>query len=148
MRAVDVQTLEISLSDRIAMEIGNILEIVVDKVYNVISPAMDNIMTSRVELAARSMNESSGRDAASVTANSKRGEQLGITALFGNAFDRNITFREFKITDETRSYNPDEVSEFPVPRTHFDRQSSSQGSYYEKSCCFSKLFHFLYFCSN
>ena len=55
MRTVDVQKLGISLTERIAMEMGNVVEIVDDSVQNVFSLAMDN-STLMIELAARSMN--------------------------------------------------------------------------------------------
>ena len=73
---------------------------------------MDNIMTPRIELAVRSINASSRRDVASVTANYEREEHIGISALYGNVFDRESSFRELKLT---RGFNPDKVSEFPVP---------------------------------
>ena len=69
------------------------------------------------------MNASSGRDAASVMGSSEHGEQIGITAPFEDISDRNDTFQKLNLTDETGGYNPDDIGEFPVSRTHFDRQS-------------------------
>ena len=68
------------------------------------------------------MNASSGRDAASVAANSERGEQVGVTACFENLSDRIDTFHELNMTDETRGYYPNELSESLVSRIYFDRQ--------------------------
>ena len=53
----------------------------------------------------------------------------GITASFENVSDGSNTFYELNANDETRGNIPDEVSEFPVPETHFDRQSHTDNSY-------------------
>ena len=58
----------------------------------------------------------------SVTANSERGERVGINASFENASENNNTLRVPNVNDETRLNIPDEVSELSVPETRFDRQ--------------------------
>ena len=68
------------------------------------------------------MNASSGRDVTSVTANSERGENVGIDASFGNASGNNSTLGVSNANDETQHNIPDELSELSVPDTHFDRQ--------------------------
>ena len=101
---------------------GNIVDTVEDRFRNAISTAIDKIFTPRVELAVRSKKSSSGRDAASVTANSERGEVIRITACFENIPERKNTFHELNANDETRGNIPDEVGELSAPRTHFDWQ--------------------------
>ena len=78
----NVQTLEKNLSDRINREIGNIVGYVEDRIQNAILTATDNNVTPRIELAVSSINASSRRDAASVTANSERERHTGITTSF------------------------------------------------------------------
>ena len=85
--------------------------------------AVGNIVTPKIELAIRSINASSGRDAASVSANSERKKRLGINASFEDASRNNDTLDVSNVNDETRYNIPDEVSELPVSETHFDRQA-------------------------
>ena len=93
-----------------------------DRIQKAISAAIDNIITPIIELAVRSINVSPGRDAASVYADSERGEHIGIIASFENVSKRNNTFHELKLNDETQKNIPDEVDELSVPRTYFDRK--------------------------
>ena len=51
-----------------------------DSTQNAFLTTIDSIVTPKIELAIRSMNASSGRDSTSVTANSERGDRIGITA--------------------------------------------------------------------
>ena len=79
---VNVQTLEKCFNGRNDNEMGNTDDTVEDKIRNATFTAIDIIIIPRIELSIKSINPSSGRDAASVTANSERGERIGITALF------------------------------------------------------------------
>ena len=74
------------------------------------------------------MNTSSGRDATSVTANSERGESVGISASFENGSGNNNVLHVSIVNDETRHDIPDEVSELSVPETRFDRQTHTHHS--------------------
>ena len=65
---------------------------------NAISTAIDNIITPGIEVAVRSKNASSGRDAASVAVNSKSEEGIGTTS-FEIASERNNTSHELKSND-------------------------------------------------
>ena len=120
---VNVQTLERCLSCRIDGVMNNIVDAIEDMIQNAILTAIDNIITPRIELTVRSINASSGRDAASLSAFSQRGEYTGITASFENIYERINIFHELYVNDETWGNIPDEVNELSVPRTHFDRQS-------------------------
>ena len=100
----------------------NIVEMVEDRIQNETWAAIDNITIPRIELAVKSINASSGRNADSVTANLERGEPTRITACFEDVSDSNNTFHEVNVNDETRGNISDEVYEFSVPRTHFGRQ--------------------------
>ena len=102
---------------------SNIVDTVEDRIQNANLTAIDGIVTSKIELAIRSINASSGRDATSVTANSERGEHVGIAAHFENASGDNNVLHVSNMNDETRNNNPDEVSELSVPETRFDRQT-------------------------
>ena len=102
---------------------SNIVDTVEDRIQNAILTAIENIVAPKIELAIRSINASSGRDATSVSANSERRERVGINASLENASKNNDTLDVSNVNDETRHNNPDEVSELSVPETHFDRQA-------------------------
>ena len=84
--------------------------------------AIDSIVASKIELAFRSINASSGRDVTSVIAISERWEHVGIITLFENASGIFVLITT-NSNDETRGIIPDEVSELSVPETRFDRQT-------------------------
>ena len=117
---VNVKTLERCFNESIDRELSNIIETVEDRIRNAILTAIDNIDTPRIELANRSLNASSGRDATSVTANS---EHVRINASFENASGNNNVLHVSNVNDETRHNISDEVSELSVPETRFDRQT-------------------------
>ena len=71
----------------------NVVEQVKDKIQKPILTAKNYVIISRMELAVRPMNKSSGRHVVSVTANSERGEQMGNSTPYGNVFHKNSTFR-------------------------------------------------------
>ena len=121
--AMSVKTLERCFNERIDREMSNIVDTVEDRIQNAILTAIENIVAPKIELAIRSINASSGRDATSVSANSDRRERVGINASFENASKNNDTIDASNVNDETRHDNPDEVSELSVPETHFDRQA-------------------------
>ena len=87
---VKVKTLERCFNERIDREMGNIVDTVEDRIQNAILNA-NNIVTSKIEFAVRSINASSGRDATSVTSDSECGDCIGITAPFQNVSERNNT---------------------------------------------------------
>ena len=78
---VVVQTMLITLTARTAREMGNAVETVEDRIQNAILAAMDNVITPRIELALRSLDASSGQEAASVTSTLDRREQVGLLPL-------------------------------------------------------------------
>ena len=80
---------------------GSFVDKVEDRIQNAILTAIDNNITPRIELVVGLMNASSGRDATSVTAISKREEHTGITASFENVSARNNTFLVLNVNDET-----------------------------------------------
>ena len=120
--AISVKILERCFNERIDREMNNIVDTVEDGIQNAILTAIENIVAPKIELAIRSIDVPSGRDTTSVTANSERGERVGITASFENASENNNTLRVPNVNDETRLSIPDEVSELSVPETRFDRQ--------------------------
>ena len=120
--AMGMKTLERCFIERIDREMSNIVDTVEDRIQNAILTAIENIVAPKIELAIRSINASSGRDATSVSANSERRERVGINASFENASENNNTLRVPNVSDETRLNIPDEVSELSVPEVRFDRQ--------------------------
>ena len=121
--AMSVKTLERCFNESIDREMSNIVDTGEDRIQNAILTAFENIVAPKIELATRSINASSGRDATSVSANSERRERVGINASSENASKNNDTLDATNVNDETRHNNPDEVSELSVPETHFDRQA-------------------------
>ena len=126
--AMSVKTLERCFNERIDRKMSNIVDTVEDRIQNAILTAIENIIAPKIELAIRSINASSGRDATSLSANSERRERIGINASFENASKNNDTLDVSNVNDETRQNNPDEVNELSVPETHFDRQSRTHHS--------------------
>ena len=132
--AMSVKTLERCFNERIDRKMSNIVDTVEDRIHNAISTAIDNIVAPKVELAIRSINASSGRDVTSVSANSERREHVGINASSENASGNNNTLGVSNVYDETRHNILDEVSELPVPDTHFDRQKHTHHRQFEVCC--------------
>ena len=123
--AMNVKTLERCFNEKIDRELSSIVDTVEDRIQNAILTAIDNIFAPKNELAITSINASSGRNAASVSANSESKEHVGINASFENASGNNNTLGVSNVNDETRHNIPDEVSELPVPETYFDRQTQT-----------------------
>ena len=124
--ASNVKTLERCFNERIDREMNNIVDTVEDRIQNAILIAIDNIIAPKIELAIKSVNASSGRDATSVSANSERGEHTGINALFENASeDNNNTLGVANMNDETRRNFQDEVRGSSAKGTQVSRKSST-----------------------
>ena len=123
--AMNVKTLERCFNEKIDREMSNIVDTVEKRIQNAYLTAIDTIVAPKIELAIRSKNASSGRDATSVSANSERREHVGINTSFENASGNNNTLGVSNIIDETRHNTPDEVSELSVPETHFERQAQT-----------------------
>ena len=124
--AMSVKTLERCFNERIDREMSNTVNTVEDRIQNAILTAIDNIVTPKIELAIRSINASSGRDATSASAGSERREYVGINASFENASGNDNTLGVSNVNDETRHGIPDEVSELSVPETRFNRQPQTR----------------------
>ena len=123
---VNVKTLERCFNERIDREKSNIVDTVEDRIQNAILTAIDNNVAPEIELAIRSINTSSGRDVSIVTANSERGDYVGINTSSENASGNNNTLHVSNVKDETRHNIAEEVSELSVPETHFDRQAHTR----------------------
>ena len=108
---------------------SNIVDTVEVRIQIAILTAIDSIFAPKIELAIRSKNASSGRDATSVTANSERGEHVGVDASSQNSSGNNNTLHVSNVNDETRNNIPDELSELSVPETRFDRQTRTHHIY-------------------
>ena len=77
-----VKTLERCSNERIDKEVSNMVDTVEDRIKNAILTAIDNIVAPKNELAIRSTNAPSERDATNVAANSECREHVGINASF------------------------------------------------------------------
>ena len=121
--AMSVKTLERCFNEKIDREMSITIDTVEDRIQNAILTAIENIVAPKIELAIRSINASSGRDATSVSANSERRELVGISTSFENASGNNDKLGVSNVNDETRQVIPDEISELSVSETRFDRQS-------------------------
>ena len=83
--AMSVKAFERCFNERIDREMSNIVDTVEDRIQNAILTAIESIVAPENELAIRSINASSGRDATSVSANLERREHVGISTSFENA---------------------------------------------------------------
>ena len=99
-----------------------------DRIQNAFSTTTDSIVAPKIELAIKSINASSGRDATSDTANSERGEYVWINASSENASGINNVLHLSNVNDETRKNIPDEVDKLPVPETYSDWQPHTHHS--------------------
>ena len=99
---VNVKTLEMCFNEKDEREMSNIVDTVEDRIQNSFLTAIDNIVATKIELAMRSVNASSGRDVTSVTASSERREHIGINISFENAFGNNNNLHISNVNDETR----------------------------------------------
>ena len=88
----NVKTLERCFNERIDKEMINIVDAVEDRFQNANLTTIDNIVAPKVELAIRSINASCEQDAASGTANRKRGEHAGIITSFENVSGTTIYY--------------------------------------------------------
>ena len=79
---VFVKNLERCFNEMIDREMNNIVDAVEDKIQKAILTSIDNIVAPKIDSAIRSINASSGQDVTSVTANSERGQHIGIIASF------------------------------------------------------------------
>ena len=101
---------------------SNIVDTVEDRFQNATLTAIDSI-AAKIELANRSLNASSGRDATGVIANSERGEHKVINALFENASGNKNVLHVSNVNNETRNSISDNKGDLFVPETRFDRQT-------------------------
>ena len=121
--AMSVKTLERCFNERIDRKMSNFVDTVEDRIQNAVLTAIENIVAPKIELAIRSINAFSGRDATSMSANSERRKHVGISTSFENASGNNDTLGVSNVNNETRQNIPDEVSELSVSETRFDRQA-------------------------
>ena len=140
---VNVKTLERCFNERIDREMSNIVDTVEDRIQNATLTAIYSIVAPKIELAIRSMNASSGPDATSITANSKRGEHIGITASFENVSERNNRLRVLNVNDEIRNNIADEVRELLVTGTPFDRQTHTHHKHCQSNAVLYSLHYHL-----
>ena len=119
---------------------SNIVLTVEDRIQNGNFIVINSIVAPKIELAIRSINASSGRDATSVTANSEHEEHIGITAPFENAFENNNVLHISNVNDETRNNIPDGVSELSVPGRRFKRQTLTHHNRIQSLCVDSKYY--------
>ena len=103
---VIVKTLERCFNDKIDREMSNFVDTVENRRRKTLLTTIENILAPKIELEIRSINASSGRDVTSVTANSERGEHVGINASFENASRNNNILPVSNVNDETRHNIP------------------------------------------
>ena len=121
---MNAKTLERCFNENIDTKMSNIVDTVdYRRIQNAILTAIDDIVAPKIELAIRSINAFSGRDATSVSANSESWEHVGIKSSLENASGSNNTLHLSDVNVETRHNIPDEVSDLSVPERHFDRHT-------------------------
>ena len=100
MTLVNVKTFERCFNERIDREMGNNVDTVEHRIQSAILTAFDSNISPKSELAVRSINAFSGRDATSVKANSEREERMGITDPFENVSEKDNTLHVLNTKDE------------------------------------------------
>ena len=121
--SMKVKTLERCFNGSIDRQISKIVDTVEHRLQKAILTVSDNIVAPKIQLAIRSINASSGRDATSVTAILEGSEHVGIIFSFENASENNNMQQVLNGNDETRKNLPAKVSELTVPGALFDRQT-------------------------
>ena len=111
---VKVKTLERCRNEKIDKEMSSMVDTVEYRVRNAILTAIDSIVAAKTDLAIRSVNLSSERDATSVIATSQSNEEIGSRDIFENASENKLVHHISNLNDETRNNIPDEVSELSV----------------------------------
>ena len=125
-KTVNVKTLERCFKESIDSGMSNIVDTFENSIKNATLNAIDSNAAFRIELA---INASSGEVATNVTANSERGEHVGIIVPSENASGNNNVLHVRNVDDDTRKTIPDKVSELSVSQTRFDRQTQSHHSF-------------------
>ena len=100
---------------------GNSVDTIGVWMQNPILTALDSFTIPRIELEVRSINASSGRDAASLTVNTEREEGTCLIAYFEDLSEGNEAFHKSNAIDRTRGDIAHEATEASV--SFFDRQS-------------------------
>ena len=96
--------LECSLTDKNARALEMVVKTVKDIVLKAILAKVVNLIKPRIELILRSMSASS----VSITASSECVEQVGIFVFFDIEPNRNTTFHDLIVIEDTRGYIFDE----------------------------------------
>ena len=117
-----MKTLERCLSEKIDREMNNIVDTVEDRIQNAILTAINNVVTPKIELAIRSINASSGRDATSVLMDPESREHVGINTPCGSVSGDNETQAISELNDEARHNIQGDTGRLSVLETHFDQQ--------------------------
>ena len=90
---------EKNITDRITKGIGNVVEIVEDRLQNTISTGMNIIIIPRNEMMGQKTHRVIGRDFASVIVDSEWRKQVWAFATIEIVSDRESTFRKLNQTD-------------------------------------------------
>ena len=101
--------------EKVDRDMSNTVDAVQDSIQNANLTTVDSLVSPEIELAIKPINASSGHDAASFTANSECGEDVGFIVAFGNASGNNNVLQVSDVNDETRKNIPDELDELSVP---------------------------------
>ena len=126
---MNVKDLEECCNEKIEREMSNFIHTLEDRNQNASLTTFDSINAPKSEIEISSIIASSRRDATSVTANSERGELIGITASFENASENSNVRHISNVNDETGNNILDEVKELSVRETRFERQPHTHHSY-------------------
>ena len=108
-----------------------IVDTVEDRIQNAILPAIGSIITPKIEIAVRSRNKYSGRDATSVTANSESGKAQGLLPVMKTHPEKINTLSVLNTNDESQNNISDEVSELSVAGIAVDHQPHNHHSVME-----------------
>ena len=103
--ASQAQVIEKNITDKIKKEVGKIVMAIKNRVNDAILTALDNVVIPPVEMAARSITQSSGRGPSSVIQNPDRKDLTGNTVntpLISASSRVDLTVDQYR-NDETRN---------------------------------------------
>ena len=135
---VDIRTFERSITNKVLNEVDNVVATVETRVHDAILSAMEGLVLPRVELAMKSVNESSGLDSESVVLDPDlRNFSGNIESLQMAASSRMHSITDLNKIDETRGNITVEASELSVNEKNFDQQAHTHHSFVTESLQFN-----------
>ena len=125
-----------NFADKIRKEVENAVMAVENRVHDAISTGMDNVIIPRVEMAVRSVTESSGIGINGMFQNPNQKDfsaNTENTPLMSASSRVDLNIDEDR-NDETRNVGNFEDGDFPASRPNYDRKAHAHHSVHKSFC--------------